>query len=111
MRRIGKDTITIRRAPLVTDAHNNSVDDWPNAVNHDQGGCYVEEGDTSENLVNRDELETAWIVFAPPSTDVLFTDHVVWQGVEYQVKGQPKFPHSFSGKIDYCSIDLVKWAG
>lgn len=111
MRRLGKTTIQIVRAPLITDAHNNQIPDWANATRTPVTGCYVEAGTTQEDLVNRDEVRVAWTVFAPAGVDVVATDRVEHAGVDYEVVGAPAPMESFTGRLDHTVIALQKWEG
>lgn len=106
-RRLGKDTITVRRAPLLAaDSHGIQRRDWAAAVEHDEARCYVEQGASEEYLLGGDTVTISWTVFAPLTADALVTDQVVWQGIEYEVYKEPKANRSISGKLDYLEILL-----
>jgi hypothetical protein len=110
-RPIGRTTVQVVRAPLVTNSHGNDAPDWASATRTPVPGCYVEPGTTQENLVGRDEVLVAWTVYAPAGVDVLATDRIEHAGVDYEVFGQPAPMESFTGALDHTVILLKRWEG
>lgn len=111
MRPIGRKTITVQRAPLVTNDYGDQVRDWSNPVETVVKGCDVQPGTTQEYLINRDQVTVAWTVYAPPGTDVTEYDRVVFNGTAYEVDGHPAQWDSYSGRQDYVEIILKDWNG
>jgi hypothetical protein len=111
-RRLGDQTVTVRRAPTIADSHNDTARrDWAHAVSHDVENCYFELGASEEVLVGRDAVKIAATVFAPAGTDVLATDRIVYEGIEYAVDGQPMVRRSFSRRLDHLEVVLKEWTG
>jgi hypothetical protein len=110
-RRLGDQSITILRAGTTTDSHNDGVPDWDTPSSTIISNCYVEQGTTDEQLINRDTVEILWTVYAPPGIDVLATDRIVFEGITYDIDGQPGVNRSFTRKLDYTGIALKRWEG
>lgn len=93
MRPLGIEVLTIRRAPLAASPRDGSeFRDWANATDTEVTGCNVQPFILSEKLVieinaEREFLKQAWRCWAPPGTDVTYTDRIVWRGEEYEVLG------------------------
>jgi hypothetical protein len=82
------DTIVVLRAPLVDDPdYGNQVPDWPNATETTVTGCRVQPERGSDYTIDREAVLTRWRLFAPPTIDLLATDRVRHDGVDYDVEG------------------------
>lgn len=94
MRPLGREIITILRAPLVTSTRDNSQSrDWNNAVQIVIRNCNVQSFIMSEKLEAEETKEREAIrelikVWAPAGSDVLYTDRFLWRGDEYEVHGR-----------------------
>lgn len=110
-RRLGVDTITVLHAPLADDGHNNMLPDWAHATSTIVRNCSADPGASLEYLLNRDTSLIAWTVFAPAGTAVEATDRVKFNGVTYEVWGEPLRWNSASGHLDHVVIMLQKWGG
>lgn len=110
-RKPGRDTITVVRAPITTDAHNNDRRDWAAATETVVEGCEVQPQGSQENLVNQDQVLIAYKVFAPAGTDVKATDRVKYDGETFEVFGHPGAWKTRGGRLDYVAISLVDWKG
>jgi len=85
------ETIVRRRAPLVTDTYGDSVRDWANAVSLSIVGVQVQPSESTElTEVGRSPVVTHMRVISPIGTDLdlLVTDRVEWDSVEWQVEGE-----------------------
>lgn len=106
----GRLSITIVRAPIISDAHNNDKRDWLHATETVVTGCDVQPMGSQENLVNQDQILIAYQVFAPFGTDVKGTDRVKYNGSTYEVFGHPEdWPGA--SRLDYVGIHLTDWDG
>lgn len=107
-----RQTITIRRAPLVTD-HGAQVRDWDSddVAEHSVAGCSVQPLTGQEILANRDTVQAQYRVYAPPGADVEATDHVTFGGDDYEVVGEPLRWPSPTGALDHVELLLNRWEG
>lgn len=94
MRPLGRETVTIIRAPLVTSSRDNSESrDWANATETDIHNCNVQSFIMSEKLEaeftrERESIRELIKVWAPAGADVQYTDRFRWRGNEYEVHGR-----------------------
>jgi hypothetical protein len=107
----GRDTIVRLRATTEEDDHGNDVPNWTYPARKPIRGCAVEPGAPQEYLIGRDASRVQWFVMAPYGTDVKGSDRVEWQGVTYEVSGEPAPWRSSSGRLDYLAIVLQTWNG
>jgi len=107
----GRQTIIRLRATTATDDHGNDVPDWSAPGRKPIRGCAVEPGAPQEYLIGRDASRVQWFIMAPARTDVKGSDRVEWQGVVYEVSGEPAPWASESGRLDYLAIVLQTWNG
>lgn len=102
--RLGKNTVTRLRAPLVTDPRDNSLyRDWDAAEELVINNCMVEPFPLSEKLNFEDERsrefsQSAVRVYAPPGTDLVYTDRLIFKDEEYSILGHPGKWFEFDGK-------------
>lgn len=87
--RPGNDTVTVLRAPLITDRYGAKVRDWAHASSTSWAGCTVQPYSATEAAVDREYAATHVRLFAPPGTSLLATDRVQHGGVTYDVDGDP----------------------
>lgn len=93
MRPLGADTITIVRAPLLTDPQDGSeYRDWLNPVSITVTQCNVQPFPMAEKLnfefnLDREFTRTAIRVFAPPGTRFEPQDRIEFDGETYEVFG------------------------
>lgn len=90
---IGEQTITVVRAPLVqNDRDNTWYRDWENATHTDVPGCSVQPTRLSDKLRYEQDQEREYHmtyirVYAPPGTDIVYTDKIKFDGKFYDVQG------------------------
>lgn len=108
---LGRDTITILRAPLERDGHGNDKRNWSAAAETPVTGCDAQPVGSQETLVNEDQVLLSYKVYAPAGTDVVATDRVSYGGTTYDVFGEPERWRSRSGRLDYVLVTLVNWRG
>lgn len=80
-------TITIKRAPLVSDGKGNMIRDWPNAAST-TARAWVQPVSSDEQNLNQDRVVSRWKVFLEPSADMVATDRFVHAGTTFQVDGE-----------------------
>ena len=80
-------TVTVLRAPLVTDAKGNKVRDWTTAT-QTPAAAWVQPLTSDEQTLGQDRVTSRWRIFLDPETVALATDRIVWQGDTYQVDGE-----------------------
>lgn len=107
----GRQTVYRLRATTAEDDHGNQVEDWDNPARKAVRGCAVEPGAPQEYLIGRDAERVQWFVMAPYGADIRSSDRVEWQGVVYEVSGQPAPWKSDSGRLDYLAVVLQVWNG
>jgi hypothetical protein len=93
--RLGNDAVSVLRAPTSDDAYgNDDVRDWDAATSTPVTGCSFQplegSGFSEEVTVGRESVISRWVLYAPPDTDVLPTDRVQFDGVTYEVDGEPQ---------------------
>lgn len=90
-----RDTVTRLRAPNTTGPDGATIPgDWTNATEGqllkvDYAAEFQPLGST-EDVVAQQRTESTHKVFMPPDADVLPTDRIRYQGIDYQVDGQPE---------------------
>lgn len=105
------DQIKLVRAPRVPDNHGNEVLDWAQAERTPVEGCSVQPGPSQEVELNREAYLIAWTVLAPPGLDVTALDRVEWQGLDYDVWGEPQPWNGPSDMTSHTLIYLRLWEG
>lgn len=91
---LGNTTIIRKRAALVVDPRDKSkYRDWAHATETPITGCMVEPFLLSNQLIQevnaaREYASNFLRVWAPAGTDVVYTDHVIYRGVEFEVWGE-----------------------
>lgn len=103
-------TLTVLRATTTTDSHGNARPDWAHADEHEIEHCLLVPHDSVEQLGTRDEITSAWELFAPVGADVLATDRVRdADGVVYEVNGSVlRFQ---TGVLDHVAAVLTRIEG
>lgn len=106
-----RETITRLRYPTVND-HGAERPDYRAAADAlDIGRCWLEPVQSQESNDGRLAVSSGWTVAAPPGADVVTTDHVRYEGVEYEVVGDPQRVKSPTGALDGVRIVLQRWEG
>jgi|SRR6476646_176423 len=110
---LGKNMVVIKRAPLVRDPRDNSLyRDWSRATLTEVTECMIEPFPMAEKLNiedNRDReySKSAERVYMPAGTDVVYTDHLIFQGKEWSVLGYPGVWYDLQGNMRYVSVIAV----
>jgi hypothetical protein len=110
-------TITIRTPGETTDAYGNTVPDWDTATTR-TAAAYVRPQSTSvrpagnEHVeVGRDVSERSWQVHTNDSA-ITVTDRIVWDGVTYEVDGDPlRWVSAPGGRLSFTKVQLRRVDG
>lgn len=85
---LGAHTVTVVRATTTEDSYGNPVRNWGAASQSAVSGCSVQPVEGDEQTVGRNTVVSRWRLYAPPSTDLLASDRVVYDGDTYEVDGE-----------------------
>lgn len=114
---LGNTTITRKRAALVTNARDGSKQrNWAGATLTPITGCMVEPFLLSNQLVQevnagREYGSNFLRVWAPAGADVVYTDHVIYRGVEFEVWGPPTPWYDFDDNLSHINFLLRERIG
>jgi hypothetical protein len=86
---LGPHTVTLLRAPFVTDAYGNegTERDWAAPVRTDVPGCSVQPARSDEYVVDREAVIVRLRAFCPGLVDVESTDRAEFDGDTYYIDG------------------------
>lgn len=88
-----RDTVTRLRAPTVTGVDGVQVQNWKSDESlwtKTDYPCEFQPLSSSEDVVAQQRTESTHRAFLPADADVLSTDRLRFQGLDYQVDGQPE---------------------
>lgn len=99
------------RAQMVSD-HGATSPDWSLPTSDlTIPGWSVQPGASDEDRANRDGVLIQWTAYGPAGADVLPGDHVRFNGVSYDVDGEPARWQSPTGSISNTVLFLKRWEG
>lgn len=107
---LGNDTFVRVRAPLVqNDRDGTYYRDWDNAEELTVNFAMVQPFRLAEKLnfeINKERefARTGMRFFAPPETEVLSTDRIIYRGEEYEVFGHEGVWTDFTGREDHIAF-------
>lgn len=106
------ETITVLRAPLVSDRYGSQIRDWTAATRTDAVGVSIQPAANTEDIRDREQLVDTWTLFTPRGVDLdlLATDRVEWGGLTLQVVGSPS-RWSVGGAIHHVEATLQEVTG
>ena len=105
------DTVTVRRAPLVTTGMRTERD-WSQAVPHTVSVCSLQPAGTSTAFGTVDAVSGAdATLYAPLAADIEEGDRIEFGGATYVVDGIPYTWKSPTGRVSSKQARLKKWAG
>ncbi|WP_416476945.1 hypothetical protein [Streptomyces sp. LKA04] len=109
---IGRQTVTVLDAPLVTGPYNAKVRDWEHAAPTPVSGCTVDITGTSETKNASDQTVTTARLDLPARAPVVVTEwmRVAWQGRTWEVDGVPSDPQA-AGPLAGQVVNLREVAG
>lgn len=112
-----KETIERLRYPLATE-YNTQVRDYTGTPDvlvigkpNPGEGCWLEPLTSLEQNGDRTAVFTGYNVDAPADADIVYDDHVLYLGVEYEVDGDPLRQKSPTGALDSTRFVLHRWRG
>jgi len=107
------ETWTRQRAPLATDAHNNSAPNWSGTlVTATITGCRLQPISADEVMENRYESDVRWRLLAPYGSSVTYLDRMLSPtSVVYEVAGDPLPYNSPTGAAQHDEIMLRRVTG
>lgn len=114
---LGNTTITRKRAPLVVSTRDNSkTRSWATATLTSIKGCMVEPFLLSNQLIQENDAAREYAsnylrVWAPAGTDILYTDHVIYRGEEWEVWGRVTPWYDFDDVLSHVNFLLRKREG
>ncbi len=82
-----RDTVTLLRAPIVTNPYGNSGRDWSVATERTVA-ANVQGPSGGEDLAEGNRVTSRWRLFLPATADLAPTDRVRWKGEVYDVDGE-----------------------
>ncbi|WP_333742697.1 hypothetical protein [Streptomyces ardesiacus] len=108
---IGRQTVTLLDAPLVTRGYNEQVRDWGNATETVVRRVTVDYTGGTETKNASDQTITLARLFMPPRAPrVTEWMRVRWQGRDWDVDGVPAEPE-LAGPLSGQVVDLKEVAG
>lgn len=117
MQRLGSETLTVLRAPLVAAPRDGTqYRDWTAPTSTVVVGCMVEPYLMSNKLVKEDDESREWSqeylrCWVPEDADIVYTDRVQWRGDTYEVFGPAQLWVTRRGVRHHKQLNLMKRAG
>jgi len=109
------ETVVRLRAPLVTDAYQDKVRDWDNAVETTITDVQVQPSESSEPAtVGRSTVITHMRLLTPIGTDIDLerTDRIRWDGDDWEVDGEvARYMRPSTGAVHHVEATLKRVAG
>lgn len=111
-----RQTVTRVRAGVTTDRYNDQVVDWFTPDLLDIPGCRLQPAlggadEAATTVIDRDQLNKRWLLFAPPGADITGSDRIHFNGVDHEVLGDVRRWSSPSGRLDHIEADLLRVEG
>lgn len=114
MRSFYTDTVTRLRPQTGTDAHNPSsaIPDWSVApTSSSLTGVRFQPVSTSEDTVLRNGVEVTARLLGATTIDLLPTDRITYDGVTYEVVGEPLIHRGPTGAAAHSETPLRVFSG
>lgn len=106
-----KQTIT-RIRPGTKTLRGSEMPDWSNTTSVSISGCSVQPAATSLSQDGRVlGISDGWTAYIPAGADVQAGDHIVFNGEEYAINGEPRTWQSPTGNRTHIQLNLVRWSG
>lgn len=106
-------TQTITRVrPGTKTLRGSEMPDWSNTTSVSISGCSVQPAATSLSQDGRVlGISDGWTAYIPAGSDVKAGDHIVFDGEEYAINGEPRTWTSPTGNRTHIQLNLVRWSG
>jgi hypothetical protein len=109
---LGSQKITRVRATDVADGrHGGKARDWKSAEHAVIYGVSVQPFATAESTLQAAYVADRLRVFAPPGTDLLPTDRIIYDGTTYEVDGSAQRWHDAGGADHHLELIIKRLAG
>jgi hypothetical protein len=105
----GVTVTVVRRTVSGRDEYGN---DTYSSATEDISPCVIQPGSSSEVVQFTDQLSTDIVVYFPYGTDVEYVDALIYNGIQYEVQGQPQsWLSPFSGNTAPVEVRASKVTG
>ncbi|WP_458085821.1 hypothetical protein [Streptomyces malaysiensis] len=110
--RLYSDSVTVVRAPLITDKYGQTKRDWPNATRTMVVGVSVQPDASTEDMGERSTVITGWRVRTPRGTDLdlLATDRAELDALTLEVDGEVA-RYTLGGQVHHVEARLKRVTG
>jgi hypothetical protein len=109
---LGAQQITrVRATDLADGRHGGKARDWKTAAAEVIYGVSVQPFATAESTLQAAYVADRLKVFAPPGTDLLPTDRVIYEGTTYEVDGSAQRWQDAGGRDHHLEIIIKRLAG
>lgn len=106
-----KQSVT-RKRPGSTTERGQTIPDWSTANELVIGGCSVQPSATSLDQDGRVlGISDGYTAYLPAGSDVVAGDHIVYDGKEFAIDGEPRPWISPTGRVTHIQLALVRWYG
>lgn len=105
-----KDTVTIRRAPIVV-SRGTKVRDWqsPDVTSHTIERCIAAPVAPQDSHMANTTALIRLKLLAPANADIQRGDRVIYKGTEYSLDGAPVVVMSPFGAVSHMTAYLRDW--
>ncbi|MEU0991275.1 head-tail adaptor protein [Streptomyces sp. NPDC005953] len=108
---IGRQTVTVLDAPLITGDYNSKVRDWANASATPVTGCTVDYTGSTESRQAKDQtVTTAELALPRRAPRVTEWQRVQWDGRTWEVDGVTESTQG-AGRLSGQTVRLLEVAG
>lgn len=103
--------VIVRPAVKLDERDGREVPDWEHAIKQTVNNCSVQPATTTLSQDGRVlGISDSWTAYLPPNTDVQAGDHILFEGNEYTIMGEPRI---WTGAFNMSNIqlNLTRWEG
>lgn len=104
-----RDTVTV--IDRVLTGQDDYGQDVYEDVEREVPGCNMQPVSSTETVDGRDQVVTRWRLAGPPGMGLTALSRVRYQGVLYEVDGEPGVRHSFAALLDHTEAFLKVVSG
>lgn len=106
-----RQTVKIIR-PKTKTSRGSTIPDWSDTTTTVVNGCSVQPASTSLSEDGRVlGIMDGLTAYLPAGTDVLAGDHVEYNGLPYEIDGDPRVWVSATGAMDHILLNLKRYTG
>lgn len=103
------DSVTRRRAPLISSGYGNEARDWTAATSQVYA-ARVSVVSSTEVVANEPRTVTRWKCTVGPEADLAATDRIEWDGQTYEVDGDVERHKGRSPAVHHQTVTLKRVA-